>query len=126
MNEYYLLVNVDPLIEEVIRDAYVDDGFFVFYEDETTLLVRKLVRPVHALTEKRMLECVLSKFRRSSMKKTITVELSSLINKHIDRLTENDCASLKFHDLFNDELQSLFTRALFAREEEFSEKDGEA
>lgn len=111
MNEYYLLKNVDAIVKDITKEAYLEEGFTVFYEDEDTLLVRRLEKPVHALTEKRMLQVILSHYAKTGHKETVTVELSPLMNKHISRLTENDCASLKFHDAFLDELKTLVTRS---------------
>lgn len=110
MNEYYFLYNAEPLTKEKTRDAYLREGFTVFFEDEKTLIVKKS-EPGKEEGEEKLLTLILQRFRRSFFKTPVTLDLSPIMNRHLDRLIENDFASLKFHDPFLDDLKILQTRA---------------
>ena len=111
MNKYTLLYRVDPLIRSTMKQGFLSEGWSVFSEDEDTLIMVLHREPVDAGTEEKMLSVIRSRFRRSSAG-TAVLDLSDIMNKHIARLTENQCSSLKFHDPFLDELKQLQVRSL--------------
>lgn len=111
MNRYTLLFRVDPLIRSTMKQGFLSEGWTVFSEDEDTLIMVLHREPVDAGTEEKMLRVILSRFRRSSAR-TAVLDLSDIMDRHIARLTENQCSSLKFHDPFLDELKLLQINSL--------------
>lgn len=111
MNHYILLHQTEPWIRRTTLQAYLNDGYSVFFEDARTLLVYMRTDPVDTQTEATLLRLIIRSFRRS-IRHSAVLDLSDLMNKHIARLTDNHCSSLKFHDPFNDELKQLIVRTL--------------
>ena len=111
MNKYTLLYRVHPLIRRTMKQGFLSEGWTVFFEDEDTLMMTLHREPVDAGTEEKMLRVILSRFRRSSAG-TAVLDLTDMMNRHIARLTENQCSSLKLHDPFLDELKQLQVRTL--------------
>ena len=109
MNEYYLLHNVEPITRENTKEGYLKEGFTVFFEDEKTLLVKKSEAGKEE-GEEILLKIILQRFRRGFPKASVILDLSPIMNKHLDRLIENGFASLKFHDAFLDDLKILVTK----------------
>ena len=109
MNEYYLLLNCDKPTLEKTKDAYLREGFSVYFEDEKTLLVYKSDQE-NKEAEEKMLKMILSRFRRSMIKSPVSLDLSGIMNRHIDRLIKEDFRNIKFHDAFNDDLNRLLTK----------------
>ena len=105
MNTYYLVKSPDPWFLTELENAYVNEGYTVYLRDTDILLLVKHSVPVDTDTEKIMLQVICSSLRR--LPGSFTVDLSDLVNRHIQRLTENGCQSLKFHDPFTDELKQL-------------------
>ena len=112
MNEYFLLYNSEPMVIRFTKQAYLEAGFDIYYEDDSALLVKKTPEEKNKNAEDIMLKTILSRFQRSSLDRPVSVDLSPIMNKHIDRLTEENFKNFKFHDLFLDDLRSLVTRAM--------------
>ncbi len=112
MNEYFLLYNSEAMVIRFTKQAYLEAGFDIYFEDDSAILVKKTPEEKNKNAEDIMLKTILSRFQRSSLDRPVSVDLSPIMNKHIDRLTEENFKNFKFHDLFLDDLRSLVTRAM--------------
>ncbi|MBQ1325800.1 MAG: hypothetical protein IIY52_07305 [Solobacterium sp.] len=112
MNKYTLLYRAEKWMRRTAEQGYLKEGYEVCFKDEDTLLMVLHTAPVDEETERKMLQVILSAFRRSGSAGNAVLDLSDLMNRHIGRLTENQCSSLKFHDPFLDELKQLQIRQL--------------
>ena len=97
-----------------MQQVCLNEGFTVFHEDEHTVLLYRHTDPVDAETEETMLRVILSRFHHTTVPRTV-LDLSDVMNRHIARLTEEHCSSLRFHDPFLDELKQLQTRTLLQK-----------
>lgn len=113
MNTYILVKNPDTLIMDTLRSAYLNEGYTVHCDEKDILLAVKHTESADEDTEKTMLQVICSSLRR--LPGSFTVNLSDLVNRHIQRLTENGCQSLKFHDPFTDELKQICVRLVTDR-----------
>ena len=94
MNTYILVKTPDTLVSDTLKGAYMKEGYTVYHEDTDILLLVKHSVPVDTDTEKTMLQVICSSLCRYPG--SFTADLSDLVNRHIQRLTENGCQSLKF------------------------------
>ncbi len=113
MNTYYLVKSPDPWFLTELENAYLNEGYTVYLRDTDILLLVKHSVPVDTDTEKTMLQVICSSLCRYPG--SFTADLSDLVNRHIQRLTENGCQSLKFHDPFTDELKQICVRLVTDR-----------
>ena len=116
MNKYIVFANFEKNALAMTVAGYVSDGFSVAVKGRGYCAIAKEEEPKDENVRNALLKYICQETGKYAFGKSVCLDVSEVINKHIDRLTENEMKSLKFHDPFIDGVKVVISRLI--REEE--------
>lgn len=117
MNKYLILYNLESITQKTLLTSYAKEDYYVILEDGSLMCLKKSEDQVDPEIEQAMLKVICSQIKRTLRNRSVTADVSKLMNDNIERLTANRLNSLKFHDRFLDETKALVTRLLLDKDE---------
>lgn len=117
MNKYLILYNLESITQKTLLTSYAKEDYCVIFEDGSLMCLKKSDNVVDPEIEKGMLKVICSQVKRTLRDKSVTADVSKLMNNNIERLTANSLSSLKFHDRFLDETKALVMRLVLDKDE---------
>ncbi|MBR2685988.1 MAG: DUF362 domain-containing protein [Erysipelotrichaceae bacterium] len=123
MNNYLILCGYEDIVRNTLIQGYQKEGYVLLETVGGLFALRKVKNTEDLITEEKMVHVLLSQLKGRVHDTSMILDVSKLIEKHRDRLRENQFQSLKFHDPFLDEIKTLAVQTLLYREEPMMTKE---
>ena len=116
MNKYIVFANFEKNTLDMTAAGYADEGFLPAVKGRGYCAIAREEEPKDEYVRNSLLKYICRETGKYAFGRSVCLDVSEVINKHIDRLTENEMKSLKFHDPFIDDVMVIISKLI--REEE--------
>ena len=115
-NSYILLAYLEDNLLKNTCKSYLKEGYSELLAHKNVIILKKTDGNVNEDSELKMCSVFISMMNRMRFDRPVVMDISSLINRNIERLESNEFKSLKFNDRFIWEIRQLLAAEKVKRE----------